>query len=187
MSRIFLDIIPECYIDTYLVAYLLRADRVNHQHSCNNVINAMKANKFSVGIVDYDKAKRDAYNHHWTLLAKGTEKKLRILFLKHHTEPHYLIAIDPAMEAFVLKCAEELNLNLSYYGLPANLDEFCHLTKSGKLTPKDIRFKRLFNDIRTHPSIETLQKVLQYLNDCRYQSSDNIIKKLIAEGLALNV
>lgn len=185
MSQVFLDVIPECYIDTYLVAFLLQADRVNHQHSCNKVTGTMnmKADVFCVGIVDYDKAKKDIYHQHWTLLANGTEKKLHMLFFKHQTEPHYLIAISPAMEKYVLTCAEDLKVDLSALGLPSNLDEFRHLTKNGKLTPKDIRFKRLFKAIEKHPNVSTLQKILQYLITYKHNSLESDIQAIIAEGM----
>ena len=50
-------IIPECYIDTKLTQFLLQ-NRVNHQHSCNNVVRVMRTkynDDFAVGIIDNDK------------------------------------------------------------------------------------------------------------------------------------
>ena len=41
MSQKSLFVIPECYIDTALVEYVLDM-HVNHQHSCNNVVRTMK-------------------------------------------------------------------------------------------------------------------------------------------------
>ena len=57
MEKLF-NVIPECYIDTNLIEFLLNA-KVNHQHSCNNVIKALndKKDEFAIGIIDNDKRK----------------------------------------------------------------------------------------------------------------------------------
>lgn len=54
------EIMPECFIDTTLVASLLDA-KVSHKHSCNEVAREMEKGKFkdafAVGIIDNDKRK----------------------------------------------------------------------------------------------------------------------------------
>ena len=57
MEKLF-NVIPECFIDTNLIEFLLNA-KVNHQHSCNNVIKALndKKDEFAIGIIDNDKRK----------------------------------------------------------------------------------------------------------------------------------
>ncbi len=55
--RKLLNVLPECYVDTNLIEYLLDAG-VNHQHSCSKVVgqlNTTFANSFAVGIIDKDK------------------------------------------------------------------------------------------------------------------------------------
>lgn len=45
---------PECYVDTNLIEYLVKAG-VNHQHSCTKVVGLLKnnfADKFAIGIID---------------------------------------------------------------------------------------------------------------------------------------
>ena len=86
------------------------------------------------------------------------------------------------MESFVLKCAKDLRIDLASYNLPSNLKVFCLLTKNGRLTPKYTRFKRLFKDIQTHPSVLILKKVLEYLCANKYQSKDDEIREIVAEG-----
>ena len=52
-----LDVMPECYVDTNLIEYLLNAG-VNHQHCCSKVVgqlNTTFADKFAIGIIDKDK------------------------------------------------------------------------------------------------------------------------------------
>ena len=185
MSNSFLNVFPECYIDTYFVMWLLQTDKVNHQSSCNNVVGAMRQGRFSIGIVDYDKNKKEAYNRYWTLLMKGTEQNLNLLFFRHPREPHYLITVNPAMDSFVLECAKNLGVSPEAFGLPSSPEEFYKLTKDSEKTLKDIRFKRLFNSIQPHPSIITFKCVMQYLLKNEYNSSDKEIQDIIASGIAL--
>ena len=52
-----LDVMPECYVDTGLIEYLLSAG-VNHQHCCAKVVGQLKttfADRFAIGIIDKDK------------------------------------------------------------------------------------------------------------------------------------
>lgn len=42
---------------------------------------------------------------------------------KHQSKPHYLIMVSPAMDGFLLKCAEELNINMKEYGYTSCLKE----------------------------------------------------------------
>lgn len=61
MKNRILYVIPECYVDTNLIEYLLDA-HVNHQHSCTKVIGNLKnsyRDKFAVGIIDRDKNRWD--------------------------------------------------------------------------------------------------------------------------------
>ena len=56
-SKKLLNVLPECYVDTNLIEYLLDAC-VNHQHSCSKVVGQLKTtfnDKFAVGIIDKDK------------------------------------------------------------------------------------------------------------------------------------
>ena len=51
------NIMPECYVDTNLIEYLI-GDTVSHQHCCSKVVGTMKgrfADRFAVGIIDEDK------------------------------------------------------------------------------------------------------------------------------------
>lgn len=40
-----LDVMPECYVDTNLIEYLLSAG-VNHQHCCSKVVGQLLALKY---------------------------------------------------------------------------------------------------------------------------------------------
>lgn len=171
MEKLF-NVIPECYIDTNLIEFLLNA-KVNHQHSCNNVIKALndKKDEFAIGIIDNDK-RAVAY-------IKDCEKireTKRLKFFKHRERNQYLITISPAADGFILDCTIEQGIDVSNFELPINFDDFLKETKT-KTSNKDQRFKKLFKEIKNHKEISLLQKVLTYLCENKYQSDVEEIKK----------
>ena len=87
MNQKSLFIIPECYIDTALVEYVLDM-RVNHQHSCNNVVRTMKeryGDGFAVGIIDNDKHGM-GYLGECSLVAKSNHLEV----FKHQNRNHFI-------------------------------------------------------------------------------------------------
>ena len=175
MEKLF-NVIPECYIDTNLIEFLLNA-KVNHQHSCNNVIKALnnKKEEFAIGIIDNDK-RAVAY-------IKDCEKireTKRLKFFKHRERNQYLITISPAADRFIFNIAKEEGVNLSDFDLPTEFEDFLEETKT-KTSNKDQRFKKLFKEIKNHKEISLLQKVLTYLCENKYQSNVEEIKALCNE------
>lgn len=171
MEKLF-NVIPECFIDTNLIEFLLNA-KVNHQHSCNNVIKALndKKDEFSIGIIDNDKRKVAYIND-----CKEIIKTKRLTLFKHKERNQYLITIYPAADDFILNCAKEQGVDVSNFGLPINLKDFLKETKT-ITSNKDQRFKKLFKEIKNHKEISLLQKVLTYLCENKYQSDVEEIKK----------
>lgn len=168
-------IIPECFIDTMLTQFLL-GSRVNHQHSCNNVVKVMRTNykeDFAVGIIDNDKH-GVSYLQEFQLL--GQTKHLN--FYSHAHGMHYIITISPAMDRFIMDCANEMQNSLGNFGLPKTLKEFTHLTKDEKIL-SDRRIIQLLSAIQGHGEIEKLKNVLSYLLQTRYNASIDEIKALV--------
>lgn len=166
------NVIPECFIDTNLIEFLLNA-KVNHQHCCNNVIKALnnKKDEFAIGIIDKDK-RAVAY-------IKDCEKIReinRLNFFKHRARNQYLITIFPAADRFIFNIAKEEGVNLSDFDLPTEFEDFLEETKT-ETSNKDQRFKKLFKEIKNHKEISLLQKVLTYLCENKYQSDVEEIKK----------
>lgn len=166
------NVIPECFIDTNLIEFLLNA-KVNHQHCCNNVIKALnnKKDEFAIGIIDKDK-RAVAY-------IKDCEKIReinRLIFFKHRARNQYLITIFPAADRFIFNIAKEEGVNLSDFDLPTEFEDFLEETKT-ETSNKDQRFKKLFKEIKNHKEISLLQKVLTYLCENKYQSDVEEIKK----------
>lgn len=172
MEKLF-NVIPECYIDTNLIEFLLNA-KVNHQHSCNNVIKALnnKKDEFAIGIIDNDKRKV-AYIKD----CKEIIKTKHLILFKHKERNQYLITISPAADGFILDCAIEQDIDVSNFDLPTNLKDFLKETKT-ITSNKDQRFKKLFKVIKNHEEISLLQNILTYLCENKYHSKIDDIKNL---------
>lgn len=172
MSNYYGFFIPECFIDTMLTQFLL-GNRVNHQHSCNNVIKVMRTkyrDDFAVGIIDDDKH-GVSYLREFQLI--GQTKHLK--FYSHLHGKHHIITINPAMDRFIMDCTNEIGNSLNDFGLPTSLKEFTHLTKDEYIL-SDRRVEQLFSAILWHDEIVKLKNVLCYLLHARYDASvDDII------------
>lgn len=148
-------IVPECYIDTIFIESLLTflfpsfyvSRGVNHQHGCNEVARVMEKSKnlkdsFALGIVDNDKRK-PSYLKACTEVYKSDHKHLRCV--KHPDKRHFFVVVSPAMEEFIIACADEASpkIDLNELGLSSDLTELKKFTKhcSSKNNPT---FKKLF-------------------------------------------
>ncbi len=168
-------IIPECFIDTRLTQFLLQK-RVNHQHSCNNVVKVMCTkykDDFAVGIIDDDK---HGVSYLQEFYLEGQTKHLK--FYTHNQKKHFIITVFPAMDGFIMDCAQEMRQPLASFGLPANLKDFTHLTKDEGIL-KDGRITKLLSVIQNHDEIVVLSKVLTYLMQSRYDATSEVIRTLV--------
>ncbi len=174
-----LFIIPECYIDTNLIETLITTEGCNHQKGCNTVVNTMKkkfGDRFAVGIIDKDK-RQVKYVSEFSEVAHTDSLSLR----KHKCNYHYLIMISPAMDGFILKCADELGINIVEYGYPSCLKDFTSITKS--VTSKDdANFKKLFKVLRESSEMLVLKKWLEYLKFNQYRSNTSELKRIVLSG-----
>ena len=146
-----LHVMPECFVDTNLIEYLLNAG-VNHQHCCSKVVGQMKstfADRFAVGIIDKDKVQL-GYIQECDVIAQ-TE---HLTLMKHRERHQYLITIAPAVDKFVLDCAEEQMVDVKAFGLPDELKRFTDETKRVS-SNSDPRFKSLFAAIKNNNEIHT--------------------------------
>lgn len=168
--------IPECFVDTALVESLLKTDGVNHQKGCFTVSGVMEnkfVDSFAVGVVDFDK-RRPAYLNGFVEIASSSH----LVLVKHKNNPHYVIFVKPAMDGFVLSCAEELGVKMEDFGLPSNLKAFTRETKT-VTTQDDKRFKNLFRCLRNASEIKIFGNVLNYLKVKKYAAVDNELKQMM--------
>lgn len=169
-----LHVMPECFVDTNLIEYLLNAG-VNHQHCCSKVVGQMKstfADRFAVGIIDKDKVQL-GYIQECDVIAQ-TE---HLTLMKHRKRHQYLITIAPAVDKFVLDCAEEQMVDVKAFGLPSELMKFTKESKSVS-SNSDHRFKSLFAAIRNNSEIHSLKMALKYLCENQYSSDSAYLKEL---------
>jgi hypothetical protein len=135
--------IPECYIDTMLIETIAPPGKsgYNHQKGCGTVTKVMKekfVDRFAVGIIDKDKREVDYLNEFFTITKNDS-----LLLHKHNNRHHYIIQINPAMERFIMKSADDVGISLANFNLPTNLGSFSKVSKTIN-TKKDHRFKQLF-------------------------------------------
>ena len=170
-------VVPECYIDTNLTEFLLKSSGVNHKRGCNEVAKSMAESslkeRFSIGVIDNDK-RQPSYVNEFVEIAHTDH----ISLLKHKERPHYFVRISPAMDGFILDCANELGVNLKDYGLPSTLEELTKVTKDVK-AKTDTRFKELFKSLKTSEEMTKLRSALIYLNDNQYKCDTAELQKIL--------
>lgn len=158
---------PECYVDTNILKTLFHLDGVNHQHSCSKVMGSLRsprfANVFAIGVVDDDKKKTYDYSE-FEQLAKSEH----LILMKHKTRHHYLIFVYKAAEDLLLSCASELELDLSDFDLPNDLEGLKEETKSCE-SDKEPRIKKLVNALRGSSEMSRLERTVRYLLDNQYK------------------
>lgn len=174
-QRKLLNVLPECYVDTNLIEYLLDAG-VNHQHSCSKVVgqlNTTFADSFAVGIIDKDKVEL-GYVKECNLIA-NTE---HLILLRHNTRPQYLVMVSPAIDGFILDCARKEGVDPQIFGIPADLKGFTRVSKA-VTSNTDPRFKKLFALLKENSEISALCSALRYLCENKYNVDINTLGQLL--------
>lgn len=174
-------IIPECYVDTNLVETLIDDSACNHQKGCNQVCKTMIdkfAERFAVGIIDADKRKP-------TYLSEFVEvgERGHIKILKHKKRAHYIILISPAIDKFILDCANEIDVDIRNYQLSPILSDFTKQTKN-IFSNKDQRFKSLFFEMEKAGEILTLKRLLNYFQEAQYSASTTTLLGILRDTCA---
>lgn len=167
-----LDIIPECYVDTNLVGFLLGED-VNHQYGCNQVANTMlkekNSDRFFLGIVDDDKTKH-SYLKDFCPVAKSDHLEL----MKHPERPHYFMLIKKAAEDLIDSAARELQFDFSSIGLKNGVEGLKKTTKDchADVNPE---LRKAFAALLQAREIKIFRNVLKYLNEKKYGADMDVI------------
>lgn len=170
----YLNVIPECYVDTNLISTLLHAD-VNHQKGCCNVARTLSINnkdRFAIGIIDKDK-RTPGYLDQFSKIADRGHLELYV----HASKPHYFITISPAVDKMILDCADELGVNMGDFGLPTSLSEFTKKTKKVDSNKNPV-FTTLFQNLLDSEDFVVLSRTLNYLLTNTYNSKIDDLKNL---------
>jgi hypothetical protein len=176
--RKLLNVLPECYVDTNLIEYLLDAC-VNHQHSCSKVVGQLKttfADSFAVGIIDKDKVELGYVKE-----CKTIAKTEHLTLLRHNSRPQYLVMVAPAIDGFILDCAKQDSVDLQAFGIPADLKGFTQESKT-VTSNTDHRFKSLFAALKDNGEINTLRTSLRYLCENKYNVDEEVLKSMFADN-----
>ncbi len=177
-----LDILPECYVDTNVVATMLSLEVPSagmpvHCMGCNKVCGSMYSGKlsdsFALGIIYKDKMEHSYVQEFDVIGAKE-----HIELLKHKSRHHFIIRINPAMDKFILDMADRQGVRMGDYGLPDKLKEFTKLTKDAN-AKDNANMKRLFKKLKDDEEMKTLRLVLAYLYNNKYSYDLDYLKKLV--------
>lgn len=174
-----LDIIPECFVDTNLVGWLL-GKGVNHQHGCNNVTavmqNAKLKDAFAIGIVDDDKRK-SKYVDVFERVAATNHLEIR----KHPDKPHFLIFVKKAAEDFIISAANEIGYDLACNNLSNDLEELKKTTKTCQ-SNEDKNLRKAFAALGNSSEVKIFKNILKYLEGHKYDAEVNVIKNIFADA-----
>ena len=174
-----LAIIPECFVDTNLVETLVppQGRGYNHQKGCGTVTKVMQekfTNSFALGIIDKDKREVDYLKECNTIIVTSG-----LLLHKRKTRHHYLIQIAPVIEQMILLNAAAVHINIEDYDLPSNLEELIKVSKTEN-SKKDIRFKRLFRDMKAANAADLvkLEAWIRYLIEKNYKADMGVLTSI---------
>ena len=177
MNMDYPNILPECYVDTNLIQYLMRGT-VNHQHSCNKVVGNMKSKLldcFAIGIIDRDKIEVGYLADCDKIVSTN-----HLAIWKHRRLPHFLVTVKPAIERFLLDCAKEQKINPADFNLPHQLRAFIKQTK--KITSNtDPNIRNFIIAIKNNVEIQCLEQTLHYLQNTKYDVDIEEVKRLIGK------
>jgi hypothetical protein len=138
------NLIPECNVDTVFVESLgFRGP--NHApdiHQVYTILENKRPTLRAIGFVDGDK-KPPRYHLNFGVVENLGDIRL----FKHHTKPHYLAIVYPAMDGFIYNLCADLNIDLPHYHLPAAFDAFLRLTKRIAII-KNSDFRNVLNRIQ---------------------------------------
>ena len=138
------NLIPECNVDTAFVE-MLGYSEPNHASDIHQVCAILKKqgpNKTCIGFIDDDK-KKPEYISNFELLQKLTHFSI----LKHSSLNQYLVVAKPAMDKVIFNLCQDLNIDLSKYGLPKEWNAFLVQTKRESIK-RNKNFKNLLNTIK---------------------------------------
>lgn len=169
-----LNVYPECYVDTNLVAYILGKD-VKHKSSCNEVVKALNnSEEFAVGIIDADKRMPTFDSGFVKYGADGALGHLSLFI--HNDGKRFLFTVKPAMDRFIMDAAEGCGVSLREFGFPITLSGFKKVTKS-IMAADDAGLRRLFSAISGFEELQRFRNTLKYLTAKQYLVNVSVVKE----------
>jgi hypothetical protein len=152
-------VLPECEGDTTLVNFLLDQN-TNHQKSIFKVEKSLmncSSKKLGIGVVDNEKREPPYFSNF------KVQKEAYGLKMKHYPNTRqYLIVVNPAMEKWLIHCADHLNKINPKFERFTKFDTLRRLTKR-QAVQQDKDFKDFLNTLwqQEVKPIITLQEWLE--------------------------
>jgi hypothetical protein len=180
-------VVPECFIDTWLVNTFLQASYkkgVNHGKGVSRVVKKMEADfndSFSIGMIDKDRRELDCIKADFSVINHKIADYA--ILHKHNSKPHYLIQLCPESEDWICNVSKAIGINLNTdHKMPDTPHSLGKITK--KVTSNyDKRFEALFKDILNKSEQLNFEPVLKmkswlrYLTDSKYNVDLNELMK----------
>lgn len=178
-----LNVYPECYVDTNLVAYILGKD-VKHKSSCNEVVKALNnSEEFAVGIIDADKRMPTFDSGFVKYGVDGASGHLSLFI--HNDGKRFLFTVKPAMDKFIMDASAGCDVSLRELGFPTDLNGFKKVTKS-IMASEDAGLRRLFAAISGFEELQRFRNTLKYLTAKQYLADVSVVKKFFDGELKSN-
>lgn len=160
LKRIF----PECNADTMLAELILQRGKPAHYKGISKVCNALinfDGAKFTIGIVDTDKFKRDAGLIH--KFSEEVENKMNpegLLIKKIPSSNKYVIRLDPGFEKWIWQQAEVCSISPRDYGFNS-VEDLMKAAKQNEVA-EHRELKGFVNAVvqANPPAIQTMRKWL---------------------------
>ncbi|MCB0520761.1 MAG: hypothetical protein H6577_21735 [Lewinellaceae bacterium] len=137
------QIFPECDGDTALIE-VLGFKNPNHQLSISRVLHALSTSKSKallIGVIDNDKRKPTGFQE-FTI----TQNEQDYAICKHKDRDHYLFVINPALEKFLFKAAEQTNVDPAKFGF-SDIERLKKVCKNRGVRTNN-NFKQFVNTIQ---------------------------------------
>ncbi len=154
-------ILTECFGDTELIKALgFSRKQINHQKGKGNCSRAMQKNyksRIAVAIVDNDKRGSEPnYFNEFVEIEKNVNAHL--IKRKHRTERHYLIILNPELEAWLLESATGSSIRPADFSLPSSPNELGGLIKSERVESNE-NYRNFIHKLidANPPHIQTLR------------------------------
>jgi transketolase len=144
------EFVPECNVDTLLVELLgVPRKRINHADGNHRVARALREqeklyHKVVIGITDLDKENIPKYFNEFT--TEVTKTACLIHKAKPDTKKH-IIFLKPAIEAWILKAAEQAGIKPEDFGFPSKNKELKRITTQEGIG-KDEKFRAFLQEIK---------------------------------------
>jgi|AFSR01.1.fsa_nt_gi hypothetical protein len=154
-------ILTECFGDTELIKALgFSRKQINHQKGKGNCSYAMQKNyksRIAVAVIDNDKSGSES-NYFKEFIEVEKNADARLIKRKHPTKSHYLVILNPELEAWLLESATGVSIRPEDFSLPSSPNKLGGLIKSESIESNE-NYRNFIHKLidANPPHIQTLR------------------------------